>query len=216
MSGLSRSYLLKIREIEAVTGPFMCLGSAKFFALKLVGAVGSTKKLNDFVHSEWARKNRDKNPVNCWGWTIDVYTPEFNRSVLPAACNDPTAGVRKEGAGPWPIAFHYFQGRPEAGDELLRKHVPLVVGVKFHDLPGRGHFITVVKDYKETIWAVDPWHMDPDKPYVVQLPSSFSFTKPISVTMAGASRIPCATPWFGYYRDSDLESTYAFPLAEDL
>jgi hypothetical protein len=177
MSELTRKYLLKIREIEAVTGPFQCLGSAKFFTLKLVGAVDASKKLNDFVNSEWARKNKEKNPVNCWGWTINVYTPEFNRSVLPAACNDATAGVRKEGRGPWQIAFHYFQGKPETGDELLSKHIPLVVGVEFQRSPGRGHFITMVKDYKDVVWAIDPWHLDGNKPYVISLPSEFKFKK---------------------------------------
>jgi len=216
MAQLDRRYLMKIREIEGVTGPFQCLGSAKFMALKLVGAVDPSKTLSDFVHSPWAKANADKNPVNCWGWSIDVYTPEFNRSVLPAACNEPSAGVRNAGTGSWQIAFRYGQGHAEVGDSLLNKHVPLVVGVKFQDLPGRGHFITMVKDYMDTIWAIDPWNRDGNKPYVITLPSDFSFAKARRVDMAGASRIPCAVPWFGHYHDSDLEGRYAYPLAQDL
>jgi hypothetical protein len=210
MPDLTRDYLLKIREIEAVTGPFQCLGSAKFLTLKLVGAVDASKKLYDFVGSEWAKQNQDKNPINCWGWYINVYTPEFNRSVLPAACNDPKAGVKKDGDITWSIEFQYFSGNAAQGDELLRKHIPLVVGVEFHNLPGRGHFITIVRDYKDQVWAIDPWHKDADKPYVITLPSKFSFTTATLVQMAGASRIPSSTPWFGYYRNS--KSSEPFPL----
>ena len=68
-----------------------------------------------------------------------------------------------------------------------------MVGVEFHGSPGRGHFIARVKDYKDVVWAIDPWHLDGDNPYVISLPSEFKLKKPKHLQMAGASRIPCAT-----------------------
>lgn len=213
---IDKRKLLTMREVEGVTGPLQCLGSAKFMALKLVGAVDPARKLRDFVRSEWARKNQDKSPVNCWGWSIDVYTPEFNRSVLPAACNDPTAGVSRAGSGFWNIAFRYDSGHAERGDKLLNRNVPLVVGVEFMGMRGRrGHFITVVKDYKGTIWAIDPWDASKGAA-VTTLPDGFAFTRGTDVDMTGASHIPCPVPWFGYYHDSDLEGRHSYQLAENL
>ncbi|MEQ1764491.1 MAG: hypothetical protein ABL984_15280 [Pyrinomonadaceae bacterium] len=197
--------LKALREIQGTTGPNYCLGSSKFFIGKLIGLFDQSKKWNDFMRSPWAIKNRGRVNLDA-AWGLFRGAKDFNSKVLPAAIGDASANVKGPGTHLGTnVEFHHFTGSPSLADTLLLGRVPLVIGV---DLPGgysRDHFISILRDGAYNIWAVDSWEAN-DIYAVAQLPSDFSFTKPVKVTLnaSGAddyTTIPCPTPWIGYYRD---------------
>lgn len=206
--------LLKLRETQGKTAPNMCLGASKFVALKLIGLVQESKHLNDFLRSEWARDNKSLNLKNAWGWSVSEYNPVFNETVLRAAVSDPRAGVKSPEVTVPDVEFDYFTRDTERADKLLAAHVPLVVGVGISGGAGRGHFVTVFADSKDEIWVIDPW--GGMQSAVQKLPAGFSFGRPRTLDTELKDRIPCSPPWFGYFRDSDRESMYAFPVSRGL
>lgn len=202
--------LLKLRETQGKTAPNMCLVASKFVALKLIGVVQESKHLNDFLRSAWAKENEKLSLKNAWGWTVNKYNPVFNDKVLHAAVSDPRAGVKSPDVTISDIEFVYFTHDTQRADKLLAAHVPLVVGVGTYGDSRREHFVTAFSDAKKEIWVIDPWG---DLQSAVQkLPPDFSFGKPRALPTDLQDRIPCSPPWFGYFRDSDLESQYAFPI----
>lgn len=206
--------LWRLRETQGKTAPNMCLAASKFVALKLIGFIQESKHLNDFLRSDWAKENASLSLKNAWGWTVTQYNPVFNEKVLRAAVSDPRAGVKSPNVSVSDIELTYFTYQTERADRLLAAHVPLVVGVGIYGSSGRGHFVTVFSDSKKQIWVIDPW--GDLQSAVFNLPADFSFGKPRSLPTELQDRIPCNPPWFGYFRDSDLESKYAFPISSEL
>ena len=208
----TRKRLLALREIQGLTAPFMCLGAAKFVALKLAGLVEESKHLNDFLRSPWAARHKDLPTTtlkNAWGWTVSKYTPLFNSTVLPAAVSDPSAGVMKSdpfelfprpGSIRSSIEFTYFTGQTSVADGLLFNRVPLVVGVGIGGGRSREHFITMFCDARDGVWAIDPYSRVEKAVWKVPLKT---FSTPVKLRSELEDRIPCNPPWFGYYRDGD-------------
>jgi hypothetical protein len=192
----------------------MCLASSKFLALKLLDLVDPAKHVFDFLRSGWARAHANLDPASCWGGSMERHNDTFNREVLPAAVNDPVAGVKNPSTSHYDVCFQYFFHQPTVGDDLLRKGTPLIVGVSLHGTGGRDHFIVIAKARDGSIWAVDPWPgsgSDAVKP----LRPDLTFTRKTSIHLtadAVKTDIPCGVPFFGYFRDSDLESRYVFPM----
>jgi len=200
---MQKAYLQQIREIQGHTGPNMCLASCKFLALKLLGLVDPTKHLSDFLSSRWAHRNSGLPLHGCWGGSIADHNDTFNRSVLPAAVNDPSAGVKSSSTRG--IRFHkgftHFLGQHAKADRMLRQLTPLIVGVSIHGGTTRDHFIVIFKDALDRFWAVDPWPGDPNEA-VCELDTFQTFTRPIELHMtadAVKTRIPCGIPFFGYF-----------------
>jgi hypothetical protein len=206
--------LLKLRETQGKTAPNMCLGSSKFVALKLIGLIQESKHLNDFLRSAWAKENQSLSLKNAWGWTVTKYNSVFNDKVLRAAASDPRGGVKSPDVTVSDIEFQYFTSDIKRADKLLMAHVPLVVGVGISGGTGRQHFVTVFSDSKKDVWVIDPW--GDQQSAVYKLPADFSFGKPRTLPTELEDRFPCSPPWFGYFRDSDLESKYAFPISMEL
>jgi len=222
--------LLKIREIEGITGPEMCLASSKFFALKLLGFVVESRRLNDFLNSPWAKathenvdgtrvKYSDDELKELWGCRDHGIRniPRFNREVLPDVVSNLDAGVARRGNEYATVEFASFYNKPEFADKLLSANVPLVVAATLGSQSGScDHFIVIVRATDDSIWAVDPWHGVASRA-VVQLDARMSFTKPVTKLMAyelSYTTIPCNPPWFGYYRDLDQAGgVKAFPLS---
>ena len=200
---MNKAYLFKIREVQSVTGPNMCLGSSKFFALKLLGFVDPAKTLYDFLKSPWAHRHHALDLACCWGWDMSVYNGDFNRVVLPAAVNDPSAGVKASDVGH--IGFHTgftFFSNTKKADMMLTQRTPLVVGVSIHGGRSRDHFIVIFKDLEGRNWAIDPWPGAYDNA-VVELDKDLTFTKSTKVHLtadATATEIPCGAPFFGYFQ----------------
>lgn len=209
-----KHWLLTIRETQGKSAPNMCLAASKFVALKLIGLVQESKHLNDFLQSAWAKENESLSLKNAWGWTVTTYNPVFNDKVLRAAVSDPRAGVKSPEVTVSDIEFEYFTHQTERADKLLAAHVPLVVGVGIFGGSGREHFVTVFSDSKKDIWVIDPWGNLQSA--VHKLSADFSFGKLMRISTELQDRIPCSPPWFGYFRDSGLESKYAFPISKKL
>lgn len=199
---MEKSYLLKIREIQSVTGPNMCLGSSKFLALKLLGLVDPTKTLYDFLSSSWAHKHRRLPLANYWGSDMSVYNNDFNQIALPAAVNNPSAGVKASGIGQIRFRTGFtFDSNTGTADTMLTQRTPLVVGVSIHGGRSRDHFIVIFKDLLARNWAIDPWPGNSDDA-VVELDKDMTFTKPTKVHLtadAKVTEIPCGAPFFGHF-----------------
>jgi hypothetical protein len=217
----TRKRLIKLREIQGYTAPFMCLGAAKFVALKLAGLIDETKHLNDFLSSPWAAAHKKSLPrtmlKNAWGWSASKYTPMFNDTVLPAAIADRSANVMKDdpfGLTPEArdsraqVEFTYFTGQTSVADRLLFARVPLVVGVGIEGGRSRGHFVTMFCDANGGVWVIDPYSNDEAAVWKVAL---VSFATPIKLSSELDDRIPCEPPWFGYYRDKGV-GLKAYPV----
>ena len=201
--GLTDIRLKTLREKQGVTGPNYCLGSSKFFIGKLTGLFDENKRWNDFMSSPWAKKHgRTIDLIAAWGLLRGK--ADFNSKVLPAAISDPTTNVNGRSGFPGnAVEFHDFMGNPKGADALLAAGVPLVVGVDYAGGSARDHFISVVRDRRGRIWAIDPWGAS-DAYATAELPSDFSFTKPVGADLnaaSGLTTIPCPTPWIGHYRD---------------
>lgn len=199
---MDKAYIGRIREVQSVTGPNMCLASSKFLALKLLGFIDPHKHLWDFLRSEWARKNARLPLANYWGASMALFNDHFNKVALPAAINDPSAGVKAAGIGRVRLhrGFVSFSDRAKA-DMMLVQRTPLVVGVSLHGGKARDHFILVFKDGQST-WAIDPWPGALDKA-VADLGADFSFRKQTKLHMTAddvMTEIPCGTPFFGYFQ----------------
>jgi len=199
---MQKPYLLKIREVQSVTGPNMCLASCKFLTLKLLGFVDPTKTLYDFLRSPWARKHSRLPLSSYWGANMSVYNDDFNKIALPAAINDASAGVKAPGINHIGFTKGFtFNGHKEAADMMLIQRTPLVVGVSIHGGRARDHFVVIFKDPSGRNWVVDPWPGSADNA-VVELDGEMTFTKPTKVHLtadAQATEIPCGTPFFGYF-----------------
>lgn len=200
---MEKAYLKNIREIQSVTGPNMCLASSKFLALKLLGFVDAKKHLWDFLRSGWARKHSSLPLSSYWGASMALYNGDFNKVALPAAINDPSAGVKAPGTGRIRLhkGFVYFSNRGTA-DTMLVQRTPLVVGVSIHGGRERDHFIVIFKDGPGKTWAIDPWPGDPEDA-VADLGTDFSFSKQTKLHMTAddaVTEIPCGTPFFGYFQ----------------
>jgi hypothetical protein len=211
MASVNFETLASLREVQGQHGPGMCMASSKFLALKIIGLVDGKRHLSAFLNSDWAKKHGVLPLVNSWGWTLDTYNEPFNRDVLPAALNEPTAGVKNPGIGEIQARYVYFRQQITFADQLLQVGAPLVVAVGVGG-PGQDHHIVVVRGTDGNIWAVDPWP-GPASKAVKKLPSQFSFSRVHRVEMAlGELHIPCASQLFGYYRDADPESRHIFTV----
>jgi hypothetical protein len=200
---VNKAYLQQIREIQGQTGPNMCLASSKFLALKLLGFVDPTKKLNDFLHSRWALRHKHLPLKSYWGGSMTEFNAAFNKTALLAAVNDPSAGVKAAGIGQIRFAtgFTTLHGTKMA-DTMLHQGTPLVVGVSIHGGSGRDHFILIFRDPGARIWAVDPWPGDLENA-VVELGRDMTFTKKFKIHLtadATNTEIPCGVPFFGYFK----------------
>lgn len=212
MAGIDFGTLAKLREVQGQDdGLGMCMASSKFLALKILGLVDPRKHLWHFMHSQWARKHSTLSLGNCWGWTLGVYNDTFNKDVLPAALNEPTAGVKNKEIGKIDARYVYFRQQTSVADRLLQQGAPLVVAVGYGG-PGQDHHIVIVRANDGRIWAVDPWPGPPTQA-IKQLPRNLSFGKKHVVDMSlGELHIPCASQLFGYYKDADLEGRYVFSV----
>jgi hypothetical protein len=191
--------LNSIREIQGVTGPNYCLASSKFLCGKLIGLYGEKKRLNDMFASLWGRKNNRSALCSAWGMFRGM--KDFNDRVLPASLR-PECNVRAPVLPTdRPIEFVKYGHSALSANSLLKSGVPVVAGV---DLPGgyqRDHFITLVMDRNNSIWAIDSWEAS-TYASAVELPRDTDLTKPVTVAMnAGPTTIPCPAPWFGYFRE---------------
>ena len=200
--------LKSMREVQGKTGPNYCLGSSKFFVGKLLGLFGQDKTWNDFMRSRWAMSHAGKIDLQA-AWGRFRGARDFNEKVLPAAISDPSAHV----AGPknafgTHVEFHSFTGNTAFADGLLFGRAPLVIGVDIHGTGARDHFITIVRDSSYHVWVVDSWGNGNDYS-VAKLPSDFSFARPVEANLNashGMTKIPCRTPWIGYYRDKKTKA----------
>jgi len=192
---MTKSYLLSIREIQGQTGPFQCLGSSKFLALKLLGYIRPHAKLNDFLRSPWAKQHKDLSPGDCFGGSMAKHGTVFNETVLPAAVNEPSAGVKTKPREPGHVTFQTgfatWSGHAGWADAKLSHGTPLIVGVSLGGGTSRDHFIVVFKDHDGQIWAIDPLPRGDDEG-VQQLPDTFEFGTPSDIS-------PCQPPFFGYF-----------------
>jgi len=217
---LAKTRLLALREVQKLHGPNYCLGAAKFFCGKVSGLFDETKHLNDFINSPWARKHRGINLTAAWG--LFKGGSDFNSKVLPAAVNDATGNVKASGTTKMDVEFHHFGGNTTLADSLLKSGVALVVGV---DMPGgsrRDHFVSVVQDGAKRMWVVDPWGDWIDFA-LAELPSDFTFTKPVKVDLNVAedvstvakelTTVPCTPTWTGFYRDKKTKSALTIKSA---
>ena len=200
---MNKGYLQRIREVQGQTGPNMCLASNKFLALKLLGFVDPTKKLNDFLNSPWAQKHHSLPLRSYWGGSRAEFNDAFNKTALPAAVNDPSAGVKAPGTGHIRFAtgFTLFHGTAMA-DTMLLQRTPLIVGVSIHGGQARDHFIVIFTDVGGQTWAVDPWPGDDDDA-VAQLDPNMTFTKKFKIHLTADEKnteIPCGAPFFGYFQ----------------
>jgi hypothetical protein len=202
---MDKGQINRMREIQQQTAPNMCLGASKFLALKLVRLVDPSKHLNDFLNSKWAKHHSQLPVASHWGWKISEFNHDFNAITLPAAMNNPDAGVKYPGRGTVKLqrGFDIFHDSGMA-DRLLYQLTPLVVGVSIHGGHSRDHFIVIFKDQTQKIWAVDPWPGFEDQA-VVELTAAipeFSFTKPTRIKLTadeGATEIPCRLPFYGWF-----------------
>src|SRR6266851_2443347 len=101
---MDRMRLQTIREVQGQTGPNMCLASSKFLTLKLLGYVRADATLNDFLKSDWAKQHSYLPLQSAWGGGMATYGAIFNSTVLPAAINDASAGVKSPNTGH--VRFH--------------------------------------------------------------------------------------------------------------
>lgn len=127
-------------------------------------------------------------------------TDVFNREVLPAALNEDSGLVRADTSGTVRAKFEYFFNDTPRADGLLRGGIPLVVGVSIHGSTTRDHFIVVVRG-SDGVWAVDPWPGTPSEA-VKALSQDFTFSEPSLIHLTADekhTRIPCGTPFFGYF-----------------
>jgi len=211
MTAIDGAALRQMREVQGVSGPYMCLASSKFFVLKTLGLIHPHRHLWDFLRSPWAARNASLPLINCWGWTMTVYNEDFNSKVLPAALNEDSANVRSGTTGHVDVRYNYFRHQAGLADNLLQRGTPLVVGV---GLSGRGqdHHIALVPTSDGGVWAVDPYPGQ-SREAVKKLPRNFTLTRTHVIDLALPQlNIPCGVPVFGYYRDADLESRYVFTV----
>ncbi len=190
-----------MREVEGVTGPFMCLASAKFMAGKLAGLFDGAKHLYDFTHSPWSRNNGEISAINAaWGHCDKAAITDFNDRVLKASVEENDGKVRATNQPTThPVEFVYFTDVGTA-DRLLKRRVPIVAGATFSG-GRRDHFVTMVADSDGAVWAVDPWDGSPG---VVKAEEGMTFTSKIEVSSSiGHITVPCANPFFGIYRTAD-------------
>lgn len=210
--GNAEQLLNSIREIQGTNGPNYCYASAKFLCGKLVGLFGQNKHLNNFFDSTWAKKQNRHNLEIAWGMLTGV--GDFNNRVLKAAIEIDDAGVKAPNPVKQPVEFVSNGVGAAFGDQLLKQRVPLVVGVGLPGgYPNRDHFITLVADCANKIWAVDSWGQSTDAS-VIQLPEGTTLTKQTHKDMnAGATTIPCNSPWLGYYREKMSKQSLTVKIA---
>ena len=206
------AYLQRIREQQGNPG---CFASTRFLVLKLLGFVDPTKRLEDHFNSPWARKSHPNlsHPLRAyWGDPHRglALNNDFNKYVLPAVINDPSAGVRAKGASGQVTlhkGFQYFHGQTAKADTMLRQLTPLIVGVSIHGTASRDHWIVVCPDPggSRRTWAINSWGGDAISA-VVQLDDDVTLTAPFKVRLpaSGLSEgmpltvIPCGVPMWGY------------------
>jgi hypothetical protein len=201
---MTKDYLLSIREVQAVTGPHMCLAASKFLALKLLGFVAPHTHLNDFLHSPWARRFNNPNLLAaCWGGSIAKHNAMFNATVLPAVVNDANAGVKATRGQH--VRFHrgltYFYDGAHQADMMLLQRTPLIVAVSIFGGTSQDHWLVVFKDVEGQTWAVDS--LPRGNEGVCRLDDDFTFTKPVTVPFLSweldDTRIPCGRPHWAYF-----------------
>jgi hypothetical protein len=97
----TQQILQRIREIEGVTGPLLCLASAKFTAGKLAGLFAETEHMYDFINSSEAKaltsKLKPSDVAHVWGWDIAHLNPVFNDLVLPATISWSKKNTKADG-----------------------------------------------------------------------------------------------------------------------
>lgn len=203
------STLNTLREIQnynypnptpSATAPDYCLAAARFLAAKLVGLVGRSRHLNDFLSSPEGRGTASSLPEQKSIWGHLNTLEAFNKDVLPAAMAWGQPG------GSSKVEFVHLWDRATTADILLAKSVPLVVGVSLKHLSPtvRKHFILLIAGSGGSIWAVDSWgETGPESAVAIPLP--FTFTRRTEVSMnAGVTIIPSASPiFFGYFQNTD-------------
>ncbi len=99
-----------------------------------------------------------------WGGDLGLLGA-FNEHVLPASMKWGGGMLKSEH-----VKFVHLWGNAAKGDQLLQQHIPLVVGVSLHGTGTRDHFIAVVMDGANNVWAIDSWG-NWTGGSVVQLPS---------------------------------------------
>lgn len=186
-----------------------CLGSSKFFAGKLIGLFNPNSGLKKFHESAWSHKHGSEWQSKLrWG-KLD-FEAEFNRTALPAAISDPSAGVQNADNRWKNVEFHHFSGHFGLADALLLGRVPLVVGVNYSGGTGLEHYVTILRSKDFRVWVVDSWSVS-DELSVVELPMNFSFLNPqrfktnVSYHYTG-TLIPSNPSYFGHYRDKTTKA----------
>jgi hypothetical protein len=225
-AGSTQSTLESMREIQAwgasyspaepspgATAPDYCLAASRFVVGKLVGLFPPDHHLNDFLRSRAASpKALHTDAVGAkfaWGRlsTTDkrpdlAPAKQFNESVLPAAITWGRADMTTDDTAPAPgdVKFVSVTGNAAAGDHLLQQHVPLVVAVSLHGTGSRDHFIAMVMDRADALWAIDSWG-NWKEGSVVKLRPGTTLAAGLTVAMnaSPATRIPCAKPFVGWY-----------------
>lgn len=132
-----------------------------------------------------------------------LHNDMFNRAVLPAVLNDPTAGVNISSMRQikFAVGFTWFDN-PAMADQMLVQRTPLIVGVSIHGGRQRDHFIVIFKDAAGQNWAIDPWPGDINNA-VVELNQDVTFTRSIKIHLTADevnTEIPCGHPFFGYFK----------------
>ena len=201
---MAGSTLNSMREIQnykyplptpSATAPDLCLAAASFVAAKLTGLTKTTQHLNDFLSSS-ALKGSRASASSAWGHLSTL--AELNSTFLPAVVA--WGGLR---AASNDVEFFHLWNSTAKADALLLAQVPLVVGVSLEhiSLTSREHFILLVADSAGSIWAVDSWG-ETGALSTVAISRPFSFRTRVKVAMnAGQTIIPCANPFFGYFRE---------------
>jgi len=208
--GTAQQKLRKMREIQdwgksldpphhepTSTAPDYCLGASKFLVAKLVGLVPAERHLNDFLKSFEAGQlsSGSSGAAKAWGDSIQKYGENFNQKALPAAIKWGGTGANPKGVS------IVYEKTPTKADDLLGKQVPLVVGVSMKGTGYRDHWVAVVMDKADQVWAVDPW-ADSEFGDVVKMANWTSFLYPVRAAINArplTAVIPCTPPIFGYY-----------------
>ncbi len=87
-------------------------------------------------------------------------------------------------------------------DQLLGQRVPVVTGISLGSGSSRDHFVVLVAGSVGSVWLVDSWG-ETGSESSVQVTTPFTFAKSVKVTInAGDAIVPCANPFFGYFRDT--------------